>query len=84
VLMRGHGFAAGGKTLINVLKTATYLPRNARVMMDALRLGGTITPLSDGECVLRDQTDQRSPSAQRQWEYWCRKLGVAYEPGGVL
>ncbi len=82
VLMRGHGFAAAGQSLINVLKTAVYLPRNARAMLDALHLGGTITPLSEGEVRLREETDQRSPAAQRQWEYWCRKLGVAYEPGG--
>lgn len=84
VLMRGHGFAAAGKSLINVLKTAVYLPVNARVYMDALRLGGSVTPLYDGEMQLREQTDQRTPAAQRQWEWWCRKLGVAYVPGGFL
>jgi hypothetical protein len=26
--------------------------------------------------------DQRTPAAQRQWEYWCRKL--AYVPGGLF
>lgn len=82
VLMRGHGFAAAGKTLINVLKTATSLPRNARVLMDAIRLGGTVTPLSAGEVALREQTDMSTPAAQRQWEYWCRRLGVAFVPGG--
>jgi ribulose-5-phosphate 4-epimerase/fuculose-1-phosphate aldolase len=83
VLMRGHGFSAGGQSLINVLKTATYLPRNARALMDALLLGGTVTGLSQGEVELREAIDQRSPAAQRQWEYWCRKLGVAYQPGGL-
>jgi ribulose-5-phosphate 4-epimerase/fuculose-1-phosphate aldolase len=82
VLMRGHGFAAAGKTLINVLKTATSLPRNARVLMDAIRLGGTVTPLSAGEVEIREQTDMSSPAAQRQWELWCRRLGVAFVPGG--
>jgi ribulose-5-phosphate 4-epimerase/fuculose-1-phosphate aldolase len=82
VLMRGHGFAAAGKTLINVIKTATSLPRNARVQMDALRLGGKVTPLTAGEVELRERFDVRQPASQRQWEYWCRRLGVPYVPGG--
>jgi HCOMODA/2-hydroxy-3-carboxy-muconic semialdehyde decarboxylase len=82
VLMRGHGFAAAGKTLINVIKMATALPKNARALLDAINLGGEITGLSAGECALRDETDVRLPAAQRQWEYWSRRLGVAYEPGG--
>lgn len=84
VLMRGHGFAAAGKSLINLLKMAAALPRNARVLLDTLQAGGDVTPLSEGEVALRELTDMRLPAAQRQWEYWCRKLGVAYEPGGYL
>ena len=82
VLMRGHGFAAGSNTLIGLLKLATSLPRNARVLMDAIRLGGSVTSLSDGEVALRNLTDMSTPAAQRQWEFWCRKLGEKYEPGG--
>jgi HCOMODA/2-hydroxy-3-carboxy-muconic semialdehyde decarboxylase len=84
VLMRGHGYAAAGKSLINLVKMATSLLRNSRVILDVLQAGGQVTPLSEGEVALRDQTDMRSPAAQRQWEYWSRKLGVAYEPGGFL
>ena len=79
VLMRGHGFAAGGKTLLNVLKMTTALPRNARVILDVLQAGGTVTPLSDGEVAAHGEIDMASPSAQRQWEYWCRRLNVPYE-----
>jgi ribulose-5-phosphate 4-epimerase/fuculose-1-phosphate aldolase len=82
VLMRGHGFAAAGRTLINVIKMATALPRNARVLMDAIHLGGDVTSLSDGEVDARERFDMSAPAAQRQWEYWCRRLGVPYEPGG--
>lgn len=84
VLMRGHGFAAAGSSLISLLKMAAALPRNARVLLDTLQAGGEVTPMSEGEVALRDQTDMRTPAAQRQWEYWCRKLGVAFEPGGYL
>lgn len=84
VLMRGHGFAAAGTSLISLLRMVTAVPRNARAVLNTLQAGGTVTPLSDGEVVIRDLTDQSLPAAQRQWEYWCRKLGVEYEPGGYL
>jgi ribulose-5-phosphate 4-epimerase/fuculose-1-phosphate aldolase len=82
VLMRGHGFAAAGRSLIFLLKMVVALPRNARVQLDTLHAGAEIVPLSEGEVALRDLTDLSLPAAQRQWEYWCRKLGVDYEPGG--
>jgi HCOMODA/2-hydroxy-3-carboxy-muconic semialdehyde decarboxylase len=82
VLMRGHGFAAAGSSLIYLLKMAAALPRNARILLDTLHAGGEVIPMSDGEVALRDQTDLSLPAGQRQWEYWCRKLGVEYEPGG--
>ena len=82
VLMRGHGFAAAGKTLISVIRMATFIPRNARTLLDAIHLGGDVVPLSAGECSLREEFDVRSPAMQRHWEYWSRKLGVPYIPGG--
>jgi len=84
VLMRGHGFAAAGATLINLLKMVTAIPRNARVILDVLHAGETIVPLSAGEVAIRDTTDMTTPAAQRQWEFWCRRLGVTFEPGGYL
>ena len=82
VLMRGHGFAAVGTTLIGVMRMAVRVPKNARVLLDAINLGGDVIAMTDEECALREDMDVRSPAIQRQWEFWCRKLGVAYEPGG--
>jgi ribulose-5-phosphate 4-epimerase/fuculose-1-phosphate aldolase len=82
VLMRGHGFAATGRTLIGVMRMAAALPRNARVLLDAIHLGGDITPLNDEECAIREDFDMSSPALQRHWEYWCRKIGEPYEAGG--
>jgi HCOMODA/2-hydroxy-3-carboxy-muconic semialdehyde decarboxylase len=82
VLMRGHGFAAAGPSLITMLRMVTSVPRNARAVLETLQAGGTLTPLSAGEVAIRDLTDQSLPAAQRQWEFWCRKLGVPFEPGG--
>ncbi len=38
VLMRGHGFAAAGSTIMDVVRTSVYLPVNARVLTTALPL----------------------------------------------
>ena len=41
-LMRGHGFAAAGRSLIEVVRMSVYLPRNARALLRAKQLGGEI------------------------------------------
>ncbi len=66
VLMRGHGFAATGKTLINAVKLATALPRNARALLDVMQAGGKVTPLSPGEVAKTRRSrygNARSPAA---------------------
>src|SRR5262249_45205882 len=54
VLMRGHGFSAAARSLIEAVRMAVYVPRNARVQMNAVRLGGEIKPLHDGEIIARN------------------------------
>jgi hypothetical protein len=41
--------------------------------MDALRLGGETTYLSDGEIALRADPDPESPGMRRLWEYLSRR-----------
>ena len=48
VLMRGHGFSAAGRSLPEAIRIAVYMPLNARVLSEALRLG-EVTALSRGE-----------------------------------
>jgi HCOMODA/2-hydroxy-3-carboxy-muconic semialdehyde decarboxylase len=74
-LMRGHGFAAAGRSLLEVVRIAIYLPMNARVFMNASRLGEVI-PLYDGEIAVRTAGAPDPPEYQRAWEYWCRRAGV--------
>ena len=52
-LMRGHGFASAGRSLIEVVRISVYLPRNARAQYRAMQLGGEIKPLSEGEIAAR-------------------------------
>ena len=87
-LMRGHGFAAAARSLIEVVRMSVYLPRNARALLSARLLGGDIKYLSAGEIAARNQ-DAYSPystATWRAWEYWANKCGcghLAKRPEGV-
>ena len=73
-LMRGHGFAAAAGSLIEVVRMSVYLPRNARALSAALRLGGEIKALSQGEIDARNRGYKPySPETWRAWEYWAKK-----------
>jgi ribulose-5-phosphate 4-epimerase/fuculose-1-phosphate aldolase len=74
-LMRGHGFAAAARSLIEVVRMSVYTPRNARALLTALALG-EVTPLSLGEIKARNAGYKPySPETQRAWEYWARRAG---------
>jgi HCOMODA/2-hydroxy-3-carboxy-muconic semialdehyde decarboxylase len=76
-LMRGHGFAAAHASVQEVVQTAVYLPRNARIQMAAMRLGD-FNPLSYNEIEVKKTAHHRtSPESWRAWEYWAHRAGVA-------
>src|SRR5262245_43560541 len=76
-LMRGHGFAAAARSLIEVVRMSVFLPRNARALMRAKRLGGEIKYLSQGEIDARNRGyGPYSVETWRAWEYWANKAGV--------
>jgi ribulose-5-phosphate 4-epimerase/fuculose-1-phosphate aldolase len=78
-LMRGHGFSAAARSLIEVVRMAVYVPRNARVLRNALRLGADIKPLHDGEIAARDAGYKPySLETRRAWRYWAHKAGCAH------
>jgi ribulose-5-phosphate 4-epimerase/fuculose-1-phosphate aldolase len=78
-LMRGHGFASAGRSLIEVVRMSVYLPRNARALLRAKQLGGSIKYLSQGEISARNRG--YSPYAAetwRAWEYWANRAGCGH------
>src|SRR5437588_1091324 len=78
-LMRGHGFASAGRSLIEVIRMSVYLPRNARAQMRAMQLGGEIKYLSQGEIDARNSGySAYSPETWRAWEYWATKAGCSH------
>jgi HCOMODA/2-hydroxy-3-carboxy-muconic semialdehyde decarboxylase len=80
-LMRGHGFASAARSIIEVVRLSVYLPRNARVQMNAMLLagrGGKPKPLSKGEIAARAAGYKpHSPETWRAWEYWATRAGCA-------
>jgi len=77
VLMRGHGFASAARSLIEVVRMAVFLPRNARALLKAVQLGGQIKYLSQGEIEARNRGyGPYTPETWRAWEYWANKAGV--------
>jgi HCOMODA/2-hydroxy-3-carboxy-muconic semialdehyde decarboxylase len=78
-LMRGHGFAAAARSLIEVVRMSVYLPRNARALMRAKTLGGKIKSLTQGEIDARNAGySPYSTETWRAWEYWANKAGCAH------
>jgi ribulose-5-phosphate 4-epimerase/fuculose-1-phosphate aldolase len=83
-LMRGHGFVAVAPTLIEVMRLAVYTPKNARVLMAALRLGGGVRYMTDGEIDARRYDaqnpakaadyDPNGPGLGRAWEHWRHRV----------
>ena len=77
-LMRGHGFVAAARSLIEVVRMSVYVPRNARVLLAGLRLGD-VKPLSPGEIAARNAGYKPySPETWRAWEYWATRAGCAH------
>ena len=84
-LMRGHGFAAGGQTLLQTLRMSVALPKNARVFLEAMKLEGPVKGLSAGEIKSRESVMgvAETPATLRAWEYWACRCGCGHLlPGG--
>jgi ribulose-5-phosphate 4-epimerase/fuculose-1-phosphate aldolase len=68
VLMRGHGDTVVGQSVKAAVFRAIYTEMNARLEMDALRLGGNITFLNEAEAAnIGEQNDQL---VERPWQIW--------------
>jgi ribulose-5-phosphate 4-epimerase/fuculose-1-phosphate aldolase len=81
-LMRGHGFAAAAQSLIEVVRISVYVPRNARALMAAMRLGGEIKSLAQGEIAARAAGYKPySVETWRAWEYWAKRAGCGHLVG---
>jgi ribulose-5-phosphate 4-epimerase/fuculose-1-phosphate aldolase len=74
VLMRGHGAAVTGVSIQNVVHTSVYLKVNAQLQTEAMRIGGDVVYLSEGEITEMQKSAQSGHL--RAWEYWARRAGI--------
>jgi ribulose-5-phosphate 4-epimerase/fuculose-1-phosphate aldolase len=70
-LLRGHGAAVVGPTLLIAVARAVYLDVNARLQEQAMLLGGQLTYLSPEESKLSAQDYERS------WNLWKLKVATS-------
>jgi ribulose-5-phosphate 4-epimerase/fuculose-1-phosphate aldolase len=65
VLMRGHGAAVAGISIQDTVHTSVHLKINAQIQTEAMRMGGDIVYLSDGEIA---EMRKSSAGQGRGWE----------------
>jgi len=73
VLMRGHGAAIAGISIQDSVHTSAHLKINAKIQAEAMRMGGDVVYLSEGEIAEMRRT---SAGHARAWEYWTRRAGI--------
>jgi HCOMODA/2-hydroxy-3-carboxy-muconic semialdehyde decarboxylase len=72
ILMRGHGVAVVGPSLPFAVGRSIYLELNARIELQAIRLGGSVTFLDPAEAQQVMASGENNGYA-RPWEAWKRK-----------
>ena len=71
VLMRGHGATIVAPSLTLAVYRAIYTALNAKLQMDAMRMGGEVTYLSDDEVALC--VDSVENTNLRAWAMWKKQ-----------
>ena len=77
LLLAGHGFVGAAKSAIRLIRQCKAMLVNARMLMDAMRLGGPIRELTPGEIAARGREvgDENSYATFRGFEYEARMAG---------
>ena len=76
-LMAAHGFVSTGRSIYDLVRLAVYIPRNARVQLQAMQMG-EYRVISPGETQARMDLDPDSPALKRGWEFWGREAGCGH------
>ncbi len=75
-LMRGHGCVVAAQAIKLAVMTAVYTQVNARLQMDALRLGEP-KYLTQSEIETMTRRQQTPLASERAWEYWRQRAGAS-------
>lgn len=86
VLMRGHGATVSGASIRQCTIAAIMLNAQARMLQNAIALGGGVRALAPGEVqatsrIFSDETP--GDAIGRTWEYWCVRAGVPFHTKGA-
>jgi HCOMODA/2-hydroxy-3-carboxy-muconic semialdehyde decarboxylase len=73
VLMRGHGDTTVGPSVKLATARAIFAEANARIQLDALKLGQKVTYLSAGEIASLNPMNANERAIAREWEFWRHK-----------
>ena len=75
-LMRGHGCVVAGTSIRLAVMTAVYTQVNARLQIEALRLGEPKF-MTQGEIDAMAKRQQTPIAADRAWDYWRARAGAS-------
>jgi len=70
-LMRGHGAVVVAPSLHVAAGRAYYMNMNAKLQLQAIQLGGSVTYLDPDEAKKTGAQD----GFERAWEYWKHRVG---------
>ena len=73
-LLRGHGNVVVGPNIPLTVRQAIYTEVNAKLLLQALSLGGPVTYVSDAETAAVEKTPG---DIMRGWELWKREAALA-------
>ncbi len=80
VLMRGHGFAAAGRSAAHLMRICKALMENATVQLETMKFG-KVTEMSPAEIAARRRTlgglPEDHPSWMRGFEYEAAQVGLS-------
>jgi HCOMODA/2-hydroxy-3-carboxy-muconic semialdehyde decarboxylase len=82
VILFGHGVALTGNSLAGAVSNSYFLNMNARIQLDALRVGGTVSYLErEPGAKPPVSTPAGSGANNRAWEYWKRQVAAEIASG---
>jgi len=71
VLMRGHGYAAGGDSIKKAVFRAIYAIQNASIQSEAIKMG-QVQYLTPGEAATAQATIEKT--IERPWQLWSERV----------
>jgi HCOMODA/2-hydroxy-3-carboxy-muconic semialdehyde decarboxylase len=71
VLMRGHGYAAGGDSIKKAVFRAIYAIQNASIQSEAMKMG-QVQYLTPGEAAISQETIEKTIG--RPWQIWTERV----------